>query len=68
MSHYSGAKAKRMAEQMKLIGKSLEKWEIYYYDEKSETYWIMDYPESEFHGGGQPRLRKSTNPLKESKP
>jgi hypothetical protein len=33
-------------------------WEIEYRDSLSGEKWIMDYPHSEYHGGGSPRLRK----------
>jgi hypothetical protein len=36
-----------------------EKWETEYLDEKTGEIWILDYPESELHGGGSPRLRKT---------
>lgn len=35
-----------------------EKWETEYIDEKTGERWIKDYPHSELHGGGPPRLRK----------
>ena len=35
-----------------------ETWETEYLDEKTGDKWILDYPESGYHGGGSPRLRK----------
>jgi hypothetical protein len=33
------------------------KWEVYYTDTATGEKWIEDYPSSEYHGGGPPRLR-----------
>ncbi len=33
-------------------------WEIEYVDDSTGETWVMDYPHSEQHGGGSPRLRK----------
>jgi Immunity protein 27 len=33
-------------------------WEIEYEDPITGDRWMMDYPHSEAHGGGSPRLRK----------
>ena len=33
-------------------------WETEYEDPKTGAIWVMDYPHSEYHGGGSPRLRK----------
>ena len=33
-------------------------WEVEYEDVQTGERWIMDYPNSEYHGGGSPRLRK----------
>lgn len=33
-------------------------WEIEYEDSITGDRWMMDYPHSEAHGGGSPRLRK----------
>lgn len=42
---------------MKKIGQDDSGWEIYYEDERTGDRWVMDYPNSEQHGGGSPRLR-----------
>lgn len=33
-------------------------WEIEYEDPSTGERWVMDYPHSEAHGGGSPRLRR----------
>jgi hypothetical protein len=35
-----------------------DSWEIEYVDDSTGETWIMDYPNSEVHGGGSPRLRR----------
>ena len=35
-----------------------EKWEITYICPITNIQWIKDYPHSEYHGGGPPRLQK----------
>ena len=41
----------------KLQGHGLN-WEVAYEDPRTGEKWLMDYPNSEAHGGGSPRLRK----------
>ena len=31
-------------------------WEIEYVNDSTGQRWVMDYPQSELHGGGSPRL------------
>lgn len=33
-------------------------WEIEFEDPRTGELWLMDFPQSEYHGGGPPRLRK----------
>jgi hypothetical protein len=33
-------------------------WEIEYKCPDTGVRWLLDYPHSEYHGGGSPRLRK----------
>jgi len=55
---YEGAEAKVFAETMlRKIRTDSTKWEILYEDPKTGDCWIMDYPNSNEHGGGSPRLR-----------
>jgi hypothetical protein len=35
-------------------------WEIEYKCPDTGARWLMDFPQSEYHGGGPPRLRKLT--------
>jgi hypothetical protein len=34
-----------------------ENWKIYYLDESTNEKWVIEYPNSEYHGGGAPQLR-----------
>lgn len=35
-----------------------EKWRTLYECPLTQIQWLEDYPNSEYHGGGSPRLRK----------
>lgn len=35
-----------------------EDWDTYYLDESTNEKWIKEYPNSEYHGGGAPQLKK----------
>lgn len=35
-------------------------WETLYQDPKDERYWLLTYPNSEYHGGGPPALKMLT--------
>lgn len=54
-----GAEALMYAEaHLKRIRVDADNWEVEYIDDSTGELWVMDYPESELHGGGSPRLRK----------
>lgn len=54
-----GAEAIRYADaKLKKVRSDPDKWEVEYVDEASGEKWILDYPNSEEHGGGSPRLRR----------
>ncbi|WP_209854717.1 Imm27 family immunity protein [Rhizobium herbae] len=55
---YSGAEALSKARHFINISSDPNKWETEYRDEKTGETWILDYPQSERHSGGSPRLRK----------
>ena len=38
------------------IALNADTWETTFRDEASGEIWLMDYPESGYHGGGSPRL------------
>ena len=38
-----------------------ELWQIEYECPDTGARWLMDFPHSEYHGGGPPRLRKLTS-------
>ena len=56
---YNGLEAEKAFKNMTKVKTDLNGWRIFYAD-KNEVVWILDYPDSEYHGGGSPRLRKST--------
>jgi hypothetical protein len=58
LTEYWGEEAQRIAATLKQIGKDDSKWHVYYEDPKSGEQWVMDYPQSELHAGGSPRLRR----------
>jgi hypothetical protein len=35
-----------------------KKWQITYICPVTDIQWLEDYPDSEYHGGGSPRLRR----------
>ena len=54
-----GAAAVEFAEKyLREVGGDSKTWEVYYVDDRTGETWVMDYPESEQHGGGTPRLVK----------
>ena len=58
----TGAEAKAYADtHLEKVRVDPDSWEIEYVDPVSGEYWVMDYPLSEMHGGGPPRLRRKTS-------
>lgn len=56
---YIGVEALDFAEkELTKIKSNPDTWEIEYICDKTGDIWIMDYPNSELHGGGSPRLRR----------
>lgn len=56
---FRGAEAVRYADaHLRKVRVNQDTWEVEYVDDDTGEEWIMDYPESELHGGGSPRLRK----------
>jgi hypothetical protein len=53
-----GAVAMEFVSTLKKIRSNPETWEIEYLDETTGDVWVLDYPDSEYHGGGSPRLRR----------
>jgi len=54
---YNGKEAYDFAEKY-LRRVNSKNWEVEFEDPKSGALWLMDFPQSESHGGGPPRLRK----------
>lgn len=58
-SEFSGAEAIQYAERhLRKHRVNAATWEIEYIDPITGEEWLLDYPQSELHGGGPPRLRK----------
>ncbi len=52
-----GAAAVEYAKRLRRVRANPQTWEVEYVDEETGEHWVMDYPQSEVHGGGEPRLR-----------
>lgn len=46
------------AEHLREVSVDCEAWTVVYQCDKTGRKWILDYPRSEYHGGGTPRLRQ----------
>jgi|LauGreDrversion4_2_1035121.scaffolds.fasta_scaffold93083_4 hypothetical protein len=54
-----GAEAARYAsDRLRKVRVNQDSWEVEYIDDTTGEEWLMDYPESELHAGGSPRLRR----------
>jgi len=52
----TGAEASVAAQSMRQVVVNNETWEVMYWCAQPPGLWVMSYPNSEFHGGGPPRL------------
>jgi hypothetical protein len=52
------AAVKFATDRLRKVSSNPDTWEVEYVDDSTGERWLMDYPESEYHGGGSPRLRK----------
>jgi hypothetical protein len=61
----TGNAAQRFAEaNLEKIEVDVVQWTTTYRDPRDGSEWLMDYPHSELHGGGPPRLRRiPRNPI-----
>jgi hypothetical protein len=53
-----GAAAVNYAKRLRKVHANPQTWEIEYVDDATGDSWVMDYPQSELQGGGNPRLRR----------
>lgn len=53
-----GVDALEYAKTLRKVGSNPETWEVEYLDETTGQVWVLDYPDSQYQGGGSPRLRK----------
>ena len=51
-----GQKATDKAAALNRVSVSDDGWEITLIDDRTGTLWLLDYPDSEYHGGGSARL------------
>ncbi|MCA0279452.1 MAG: immunity 27 family protein [Proteobacteria bacterium] len=56
---YVGVEALSRAKSLTRVKADPDIWEVEYRDEATGEIWLLDYPHSEQHGGGSPRLRKA---------
>jgi hypothetical protein len=52
------------AEHLREVRTDAEAWTTEYVDDATGEEWIWDYPQSELHGGGPPRLRRLVDPAR----
>lgn len=55
---YYGADAIKRTGHLLKTSVDSNRWELHYLDPLTNESWVLDYPSSELHGGGSPRLRK----------
>ena len=55
---YYGEEALDKVSAMRQMVSHSGNWTKLYFDPVFQNEWILDYPDSELHGGGEPRLRK----------
>jgi hypothetical protein len=53
-----GAELETKEKQLTKMRTDTENWLIYYLDGKLLDKWVKEYPDSSYHGGGEPQLRK----------
>jgi hypothetical protein len=58
-----GEAADEKVAQLRRTGHDASGWESYYVDEVTGAPWLLDYPDSAYHGGGSPRLRPFTEQM-----
>jgi len=54
----SSSELYKKLEDLTEVDKDDLRWLTFYLDEKTGERWVKDYPSSEYHGGGAPRLRR----------
>jgi len=57
-NEYIGLEALTRTKSLTKIKAEPDSWKTEYRDDATGETWILDYPHSELHGGGSPRLRK----------
>lgn len=59
MREYNGEEALSRTQRLTKTRIDSETWETEFRDDATGETWILDYPHSNLHGGGSPRLRKT---------
>lgn len=58
LNELNGEEARAFAEEhLQKVRVNSESWTVEYINPETNEKWLMDYPESEQHGGGSPRPR-----------
>ena len=57
---YVGANALEQAWKLVVLGHDSSGWETFLCSADQEDYWLLTYPNSTLHGGGQPVLSRSS--------
>ncbi|WP_197486915.1 Imm27 family immunity protein [Rhizobium bangladeshense] len=57
-NEYIGLEALSRTKSLSKIKTEPDSWKTEYRDDATGETWILDYPHSEEHGGGSPRLRR----------
>lgn len=57
---YFGTEAIRLTQSLQRLGHDPSGWDTFFKSVDSEEYWLLSYPNSSVHGGGVPRLSRSS--------
>ena len=52
-----GEAAVEYAKRLRKVMVNPQTWDVEYVDDATDERWVLDYPRSDLHGGGPPRLR-----------
>ena len=54
----TGSDATLMASRLTEVRVDQDAWQVWYRDPETGDLWLLDYPESDLHGSGVPRIRR----------
>jgi hypothetical protein len=55
---FRGGAAVDYTKRLRKVRIDAQTWEVEYVDDATGETWVMDYPQGELPGGGEPRLRR----------